>query len=159
MATGDWWDVSTYVVWYAGLGANMEDLTNQEDAHAWALQMIANMADQEWTQSWMDTSFAIADAVNKSTTNDAATYWYNLAIVWASYDGWAQSEGIPHWRELGDWFAAQAGFAVDWQAIQDELVENVADAVKPESVWDQVKPYALGAGAIWTALAVYKASK
>ena len=159
MAAGDWWDVDTWIIWGSGIGAALEDLSDQAAANAYAYQMVGNMADKTWTQAAIDTALSILEAVNASTTDDAAAYWYNLAVVWASYDGWATSQGIPYWRELGDFFAGQAGFAIDWIAIQEQLVEDVKEAVKPKTLWQQAKPYAIGAAAVWAGVQAIRAIK
>ncbi len=159
MAIGDWWDVDTYLVQFWGLDEGFEDLTDQGVAYAYADQMIANMAEGEWKQEWIETAYAITKAVDGSTTGDAEAYWYNLTIVWISYDGWAQSNGIPYWRELGDWFGSQFGFAIEWEELATEAIEDASEALRPKSTWETVRPYAYAAGGIWLGLAVIKAAK
>ena len=126
-----------------------DDLTDAAVAYEYADIQIDNMAEGEWTSAWIESAKAITASVSASSGAYAEDFWRDLATVWHSYDGWAESEGIPYWDDLGGWFDSQVGAIEDYDEVKDELAEDVTPANQLDELWKQIGPYVMVGGALW----------
>ena len=126
-----------------------DDLTDAAVAYEYADIQIDNMAEGEWTSAWIESAKAITASVSASSGAYAEDFWRDLATVWHSYDGWAESEGIPYWDDLGGWFDSQVGAIESYDIVKEDLSEELAVANQLEELWEQIGPYVMVGGALW----------
>jgi phage-related minor tail protein len=126
-----------------------DDLTDSAVAYEYADQMIDNMAEGEWSSSWLEAAKAITASVAASSGAYAEDFWRDLATVWHSYDGWAESEGIPYWDDLGGWFDSQVGAIESYDKVKEDLAADVAPENLLAELWEQIGPYVVVGGALW----------